>query len=255
MTILDHDRHQADDRQRADPGLGDVARNRSRPQRMRMKQRMGGRACGATDKGDDVQAVVPRRIARPCRVAMTSWRHRGAASSLGSGRRSRPQMRSSRAWCSTRTPVSSTPSLRNSHRNRAPGVSRLPRPPISRVHGVRALRVCSRRTFRTCLACVSVWIPSEPASRNWEPSPLKTSSVGGVAGETGFTARRGSRARAWSRQESAAQSGGAVVENHVRRYRVHRSSRPGAIQIDFQAGLYGRPGAAISSGCYVRTST
>ena len=55
---------------------------------------------------------------------MTIWRHRGTASTFGSGLRSSPPMRSSSARCSARTPVSSTPLSRRPHRNSAPGVSR-----------------------------------------------------------------------------------------------------------------------------------
>src|SRR5207244_13394301 len=58
----DHDRHQADNRQRVNAGLVDMARNRRQPQRMDVQERLTDRTGGPADEGDDFERVAPRVV-------------------------------------------------------------------------------------------------------------------------------------------------------------------------------------------------
>ena len=112
---------------------------------------------------------------------MTIWRHWGTDSTFGSGLRSSPQMRSSKARCSARIPVSSTPLSRRPQRNRAPGVSRL----SSRATSSERDGPGPDHSIRDCLATASVPMSRAPASERRSPLPPTTTVAREGSSEAG----------------------------------------------------------------------
>ena len=136
-----------------------------------------------------------------------SWRHRGAGFCGGNGLSSRPQMSSSSASCSGRACFNSTPRLRSSHRNIAPGVSRLSSlersmAPVWLLFGPRSSALCASLSVRT---------PSDPSSVAVRPSSAKATIRDEGGGTSGF-ARAASRfpRRRMGQWSALVRSGGAA---------------------------------------------